>query len=213
MNLESSLTYFKHTNIVEVNVLLSKMIKTTCMFDPFPTRLLLDFSHLFIDVIVRIINLTFSTASFPVAFKSAVVKPLFKKTILDSDFLKNVRPVSNLPYLSKLNEKVIAIRLVEHMTQNTIMEKNQSAYKAHNSTETALLRVYKDVKFNIDRGNGTLLVLLDLTAAFDTIDHQIIFHILEHSLGITDSALALIKSYLDARQQCVQIEGCNFGIC
>ena len=77
VNLESSLTYCKHTNIDEANVLLSKMNKTTCMFDPFPTRLLLDFSYLFIDVIVRIINLTFSTASFPVAFKSTVVKPHF----------------------------------------------------------------------------------------------------------------------------------------
>ena len=109
--------------------------------------------------------------------------------------------------MSKLIEKVIAIRLVEHMTQNTIMEKFQSAYKAHHSTETALLRVYNDVMFNIDRGNGTLLVLLDLSAAFDTIDHLILFHILEHSLGITDSALSLMKSYLDGRQQCVQIEG------
>ena len=65
----SSLTYFKHTTVDEVNVLLSKINKTTCMFDPFPTRFLLNFSHLFIDVIVRIINLTFSTASFPAAFK------------------------------------------------------------------------------------------------------------------------------------------------
>ena len=79
VNLESSLTYFKHTNIDEVNVLLSKMNKTTCLFDPFPTRLLLDFSHLFIDVIFCINNLTFSFASFLVAFKSAVVKQLFKK--------------------------------------------------------------------------------------------------------------------------------------
>ena len=59
-------------------------------------------------------------------------------------------------------------------------------YKAHHSTETALLKVYNDVIFNIDRGNCTLLVLLDLSAAFDTIDHQILFHILEHSLGITN---------------------------
>ena len=78
VNVESSLTYFKRTNIDEVNVLLSKMNKTTSIFYPFPTRLLLDFSHLFIDVIVRIINLTISSASFPVAFKSAVVKPLLK---------------------------------------------------------------------------------------------------------------------------------------
>ena len=86
VNLESSLTYFQHTKIDEVNVLLSKMNKTTCMFDPFPTRLLLDFFHLFIEVIVRIINLTFSTASFPVAFKSAVIKPLLKKLHLTEIF-------------------------------------------------------------------------------------------------------------------------------
>ena len=63
--------------------------------------------------------------------------------------------------------------------------------------------------FNIDRGNDTLLVLLDLSAAFDTINHQIIFKILKHSLCMTDSALALMKSYLNGRQQCVQIEGVN----
>ena len=54
------------------------------------------------------------------------------------------------------------------------------------------MRVYNDVMLIIDRGNGTLFVLLDLSAVFDTINHQIIFHILEHSLGITDSALAII---------------------
>ena len=80
------------TIIDEVNVLLSKMNKTTCMFDPFPTRLLLDFSHLFIDVIVCIINLTFSSASFPVACKLAVVKPLHKKPALDCDILKKLSP-------------------------------------------------------------------------------------------------------------------------
>ena len=86
VNLESSVTYFKHTNIDEVNVLLSKINKTTCMFDPFPTRLLLDCSHLFIDVIVCFINLTWSNASFPVGSKSAVVKPLLKNLHLTTIF-------------------------------------------------------------------------------------------------------------------------------
>ena len=85
LNLVSSLTYFKHTT-VDVNVLLSKMNKTTCMFDPFPTQFLLNFSHLFIYVIVLIINLTFSTASFLAVFKSAVVKSLFKKIHLTTIF-------------------------------------------------------------------------------------------------------------------------------
>ena len=88
VNLESSVTYFEHTHIDEVNVLFSKMNKTTCMFDPFPTRLLLDFSHLFIDVIVCIIiiNLTWPNASFPVGSKSAVVKPLLKNLHLTTIF-------------------------------------------------------------------------------------------------------------------------------
>ena len=63
------------------------------------------------------------------------------------------------------------------MRQNAIMEKFKSAYKAHHSTESVLLRVYNDVMINIDRCHGTLLVLLDLSAAFDTIDHQILYHI------------------------------------
>ena len=79
-------SFYLMTHVPNCSVLLSKMNKTTCMFDPFPTRLLLDFSHLFIDVIVRIINLTFSTASFPVAFKSAVVKPLLKNLHLTAIF-------------------------------------------------------------------------------------------------------------------------------
>ena len=82
----SSLTYFKHTTVDEVNVLSSKMNKSRCMFDPFPMRFLLNFSHLFIDVIVYIIYLTFSTASFPAAFKSAVVKPLLKNLHLTAIF-------------------------------------------------------------------------------------------------------------------------------
>ena len=96
------------------------------------------------------------------------------------------------------------------MKHNVNMAKFQSAVRP----TTVLLRVYH-VMFNIDRGNDTLLSLLDLAAAFNTIDHQIIFHILEHSLCITDSALALIKSYLDDCQQCVQIGrgGRNSGIC
>ena len=120
-----------------------------------------------------------------------IVRELNQKPTLDCNILKNFRPGSNVPYLSKLIEKVIAIRLVEHMRQNAIMEKFQSSYKAHYSTETALLRMYNDVMFNINRGNGTLLVLLDLSAAFDNHRPSNFFHILEHSLCITDSALAL----------------------
>ena len=73
------------------------------------------------------------------------------------------------------------------------------AYKSKHSTETVLLKVYNDIMYTIDQGSGILLVLLDLSAAFDTIDHDILFDILEHSLGISGLALKLLKSYLHGR--------------
>ena len=88
-----------------------------------------------------------------------------------------------------------------------MVEKFQSAYKANYSTETALLRVYNDMLFSIDQGGGGILVLLDLSSAFDTIDHAMLFNLWQDVFGISGSALDLLKSYLDGRKQCVQIDG------
>ena len=90
----------------------------------------------------------FLAVFFQPRFKAAVVKPLLKKPCLNSEILKNFRPVLNLPFLSKLIEKVIARRLFAHLQDNGIMEKFQSAYKAKHSTETALLAItcYWDTK-------------------------------------------------------------------
>ena len=109
--------------------------------------------------------------------------------------------------MSKLIEKVTARRLFAHLQDNGIMEKFQSACKTKHSTETALLRVYNDVMLCIDQGKGCILVLLDLSAAFDTVDHAVLFNMLEHSLGISGTALSLLKLYLQGRSQCVQIGG------
>ena len=87
------------------------------------------------------------------------------------------------------------------------MEKFQSAYKTKHSTKTALLRVYNDVMLCIDQGKGCNLALLDLSAAFDTVDHAVLFNLLGHSPGISETALSLLKSYLQGRSQCVQIDG------
>ena len=143
MNLESSLTYFKYTNLKWIKLLV-------CLIHFLPDYYWTFLIYLLMLLFVLLIWL-FSTASFPVAFKSAVVNLLFKNPTLYCDILKNCCPVSNLPYLSKLIEKVITIRLVEHMRRNAIMETFQSAYKAHHY-------LYNDGMFNIDRGNVTLLV-------------------------------------------------------
>ena len=203
----TSLTDFTPTNIEEVQNLLSKMNKTTCKLDPFCTSIIMQYPQYFIHVYVYIINLCFSSGVYPTAFKSAIVKPLIKKPTLDCEVSKNYRPISNLPFLSKLTEKVIAQRLVSHMQDTSVVEKFQSAYKAHHSTETALLRVFNDILFSIDQGGGEILVLLDLSSAFDTIDHAVLFDLWHDTFGISCTALSLLKSYLKDRTQCIQIDG------
>ena len=90
---------------------------------------------------------------------------------------------------------------------NNIVDSSQSAYRAGHSCETTLLRVYNDIVTTVGKGNGSFLVLLDLSAAFDTIDHDNLFYILEKYVGIGGSALRLIRSYFSDRTQRVQIDG------
>ncbi|WP_308339768.1 reverse transcriptase domain-containing protein, partial [Thiolapillus sp.] len=147
------------------------------------------------------------SGTFPTVFKHAIVKPLLKKTSLDPNDLKNFRPVSNLSFFSKLLEKVVMSQLLDHLNTNELWPRFQSAYRACHSTETALLRVLNDLLTASDDGQVSLLTLLDLSAAFDTIDHDILFHRLEHVFGIQNSALSFFRSYLTERKQMVSISG------
>jgi hypothetical protein len=114
--------------------------------------------------------------------------------------------VSNLPFISKLLEKIVVKRLLAHMEKHNLHEKMQSAYKEFHSTETALIRVQNDILLNLDNKRGVLLVLLDLSAAFDTIDHTTLLHQLQHRLGISGTALQWFNSYLRGRTQSVSVE-------
>ena len=107
---------------------------------------------------------------------------------------------------SKIIEKAIATQIHSHLMNNDIVDNFKSAYKTGHSCETALLRVYNYIVTTIGRGNGAILVLLDLSAAFDTIDHDNLFCILEKYVGICGNALKLIKSYFSNRTQRVQID-------
>ena len=186
--------------------IIHKLNRTTCGLDPFPTKLLMSHLSSIINIILRIVNLCFSSGDFPASCKSAIISPLIKKTSLDSEILKNYRPVANLSFISKIIEKAIATQIHSHLINNDIVDNFQSAYKTGHSCETALLRVYNDIVTTIGRGNGAMLVLLDLSAAFDTIDHDNLFCILEKYVGICGNALKLIKSYFSNRTQRVQID-------
>ena len=132
---------------------------------------------------------------------------LLKECLEDLLQLGNFRPVSNLSYISKLVEKVVASRLNAHMEAHNFSNPFQSAYRKGYSVETALLKVKEDILHAFDNQNG---VLLDLSAAFDTVDHNILISYLKN-LGVTDVALHWIRSYLSDRSQCVCINGVKSG--
>ncbi len=127
------------------------------------------------------------------------------KLYIDPKDLVNYRQISNLPFLSKILEKVVSSQLYSFLEKNDICEDFQSGFRPYHSTETALIRVTNDLLLSSDRGCISLLVLLDLSAAFDTIDHNILLNRLENFVGISGSALAWFKSYLSDCHQFVAV--------
>ena len=131
----------------------------------------------------------------------ARVTSLHKKPSIDGNSLKNYRPVSNLSFISKLIEKVVANQLNEFISHEGLLNVNQSAYKSSHSTETALLKIQNDIAFSVDSGKAVALTLLDLSTAFDIIDHSLLHDCLHDWFGLDGTVLLWIKSYLSNRKQ------------
>ena len=159
-------------------------------------------------MIVSIVNLSLSEVCFPTHFKSALVSPLLKKPTLNRDDMKNYRPVSNLSFLSKILEKVVASRLNSHINSSHTSNDYQSAYRKFHSTETALLKLHNDIISSMDDGRVTALTLLDLSAAFDTMDHNILLRRLGNWFGVSGKALDWFKSYFTDRSQRIKLGNC-----
>ena len=149
----------------------------------------------------------------PDPFKSAVVTPLIKKPNLPSDHLKNYRPVSGLSFISKLVECVVAKQLLEHIHVHKLDNPYQSAYKAGHSTKIALLSIKNEVHLSLSRGEPTALVLFDLSAAFDTIDHSTLLSCLRIWFGVGGSVLKWFTSYLTDRYQSIKLGSTLSDVC
>ena len=186
--------------------ILSSPLKT-CELDAFPTPLLLECLDSLLPCITAVFNNSLVSGVFPSVYKSALVKPLLKKMSLDPDDLKNYRPVSNLPFLSKVLERILLSQLNEHLNHNNLLSPLQSAYRPNHSTETTLLRIVNDLLTAMDSNKICILTLLDLSAAFDTTDHQILLTRLQHSFGISGPALSWFLSYICNRTHAVTING------
>ena len=154
-----------------------------------------------LPVITDFVNHSLDEAFIPKSLKTTLIIPFLKKNDLDTEDLKNFRPVSNLPFISKLIEKSVAVQVVQYIDDNNLNEKFQSAYKKLHGTETALLKVHDDILRAVDRGCTVVLLLLDLSAAFDTVDHSLLLHRPTTRFGIEGKVLAWFKSYLTDRSQ------------
>ena len=203
----SPLSSFQPATEEEIKKIIMKSPSRTCSLDPLPTHLLKECVDELISPITKIVNMSLAGSEVPNTLKEAIVTPLLKKKGLPIDILNNYRPVSNLSFISKIIERIFAVRLHSHMSSNALGEVYQSAYKQYHSVETALLKVQNDLLLSLDQNQSVILVLLDLSAAFDTIDHNILLNRLRESIGITGEALKWFESYLSERTQSVNIDG------
>ncbi len=133
------------------------------------------------------------------------MRPLLKKSNLDSNDFNNFRPVSNLPFLSKILEKLVFIQLNDFINSQNVLEKFQSGFRVNHSTETALLKILNDFRVNYDSQKVTVLVLLDLSAAFDTVDHTILLSRLIQ-IGLSGAVHRWFTSYLTDRTFMVSLD-------
>ena len=203
----STLTDF---SVITEESLLELIMKSPCKhssMDPLPSWLLKQCVALLAPFLTRLINRSIIDSVVPESMKMAIVTPILKKSYLDSSDISNYRPISNLSFLSKLLERAIKQQLTRYLESESLLPHNQSAYRAGHSTETAALRVFSDLVSESDAGNISLMALLDLSAAFDTVDYEILFLRLETVCGVTGSALSWIKSYLTNRKQAIKCAG------
>jgi len=174
---------------------------------PIPTSLLKHCCHILAPVITRIVNLSLSIGQFCPKLKQSIINPLLKKPSFDKENVSKYRPISNLSTISKIIERVVKPRLTDHLTQNTLFNPLQSAYRKFHSTEKVLLSLHDHLIHAVGQQHVTCLCLLDLSAAFDTTDHTILLERLSQWFGVHGTVLTWFRSYLSDRSFCVKCSG------
>ena len=171
--------------------------------DPLHTGLLKNCMMILAPFITKIFNVSLSNCSFPEPWKQALVTPIPKRGCRQVSDPTSYRPISNLTVLSKLLERLAASQIRKFVYTNDLLTSVQSAYRQYHSTETASLNLSSDLLLSIDKGNMCLVCFIDLSSAFDTIDHTILKERLRTSFCFSDSALEWTESFLSDRTQLV----------
>lgn len=202
----STFSTFNPVTLEELKSIIQSNTIKTSIDDPIPASLLGSCLDEVLPALLHVVNLSLTTGSMD-GLKNSIVTPLLKKFGLDSEVLSNYRPVTNIAYISKLIERVVLSQLNIHMTQNKLHIPNQSGYKTHHSCETLLTKLVNDILISLDSKSCVVLLLLDLSAAFDTVDHNMLLSILHDELGLSGTVLQWISSFLTGRRQSTSIEG------
>ena len=172
--------------------------------DPLPLPLMKIIASSISILLTTIFKNSLTTGIVPPEYKHAIITPILKKHKHDINDLKNYRPISQLPTISKLLERVVTIQLKDFLYSNNLIDNYQSAYRTNHSTETTVIDVLDSIITSLDNNNHTQLLLLDLSAAFDTLDHDILKHRLIE-IGIINTALDWMMSFVSNRTFTVKI--------
>ena len=200
-----TLSSFSLTTEQEISEILNSNSIKSSPNDVLPSHLLKANIHSFIPYLTKIVNLSLLQGSMN-GLKDSIITPLIKDKSLDYNDMKNYRPISNIPFISKLIERVVLKRLNNHLEVNNLQCNDQFGYKKFHSTETLLLKFLNDVLICSDQSFCVVVLFIDMSAAFDTVDHAVLLNILQNEIGINGIALSWFKSFLNGRTQRVKID-------
>jgi len=206
----SPVTLLKRFDVVtvhEVQCMINRCPSKNSPSDFIPVWLLKGCQDEFSVIIANLANLSLTEGIFPDIFKVGHITPIPKKPGLESDDPANFRPITNLNTIGKLLERLAQNRLRRHIASSGSQAMFQSAYRALHSTETAMSKVVNDLLLAVDGGCPSVLLSLDISAAFDTLNHRRLLDRAEELFGITSLARAWLCSYLSGRSHCVSFAG------
>ena len=199
------LTEFHPMSDKEILKIMNEMPTKYCELDAIPIAILKKLAPYIRKTITRIVNISLTEGKFPSQWRIASIKLLLKKLGLEL-LAKNYRPVNNLSFLSKLVEKCMLSQFNSHCKLNGLIPGYQLAYRAFHSCETSLINICNEALWSMVSKKVTAPVMMDLSTAFDTVDHQIFLDVLNKRFGIAESALSWFSSYLEKCQFYVSIQ-------
>ena len=201
----SKLLQFKPISFDAYKTMFTSSSRSYCSNDPFPIDDVINSPNIdrLLKLQHRIVNLSITKSIVPCSEKVAIIKPSLKGS-LDHQELKSYRPISNLSFVSKMIETAVLDQLNQHLKVIGAIPEDQSAYKKFHSTETALCAVFNDLLGFSDDGKCSLLILLDLSAAFDTVEHCVLIEDMI-TIGVDGDALKWFVNYLSNRSFKVKV--------